>query len=527
MLTAIYCRVSTEKQAEKYGLDAQVSILTKYCKDNGWDYLIYNEGGVSGETLIDRPKILELLKDAKNGKFQQCLAIEMERYSRSERLSDWDTIKEAFRIGNVKFGTPNQLFDPADEEDDFLSDLYGALSKREKKKILKRMKRGKIEAAKKGKYLGGNNTALGYRYNKEKEQYEIDENERLIVELIFKLCIENNLSSREIAEKLNSLGTLTRKGANWRSGTICGIIRNTIYYGEYRRMQNTYKMIDGKQIAISNKEYIVVNVPSIISKERFYLAQERIKYRKIFSKSNTKNEYLLSGLIFCGKCGRKYNGYTVLDKNYNKLYHYYCCAGRTIKELKIDCNMPNFRIEIVDQAIWEKIRELIKEPKILRDAIGGEEKEKDSITETDIRHLDKLIEENKVEQNRILRLYRKGKITEQQLDDQLREIEKAYSILVLNKEQFKSQLTEKTQRANQLKNIEQRLRELNSKIDNYSFEEKRFLIRLICPGDNENRITILDNGEIEIKGLIDFEGANIAEDTRESYFLSCQSRAYP
>ena len=46
----IYIRVSTLKQVSSGGsIDFQLKDGKKYCKDNGYDYKIYNEGNISGK----------------------------------------------------------------------------------------------------------------------------------------------------------------------------------------------------------------------------------------------------------------------------------------------------------------------------------------------------------------------------------------------------------------------------------------------------------------------------------------------
>ena len=137
MNCAIYIRVSTEKQREKFSLPSQLKILTEYAKFKAWDYIIYDEGAGSGETLENRPQMLKLLDDARENKFNVCLVIELERLSRDEDLFDWLTIKKVFRDNGIKIATPNQTYDLTDDEDDFLSDLFGALAQRETKKLVR------------------------------------------------------------------------------------------------------------------------------------------------------------------------------------------------------------------------------------------------------------------------------------------------------------------------------------------------------------------------------------------------------
>ena len=59
---AIYVRVSTRHQAEDgFSLDDQRDKLTAYAEDREWNYQIYEDAGVSGETLDGRPGMVELL----------------------------------------------------------------------------------------------------------------------------------------------------------------------------------------------------------------------------------------------------------------------------------------------------------------------------------------------------------------------------------------------------------------------------------------------------------------------------------
>jgi len=176
---AIYYRVSSHKQEEKYGLDAQRRILPDYCMKMDWYHdseLVYDEGGVSGETISERPEMQRLLRDAGNKKFDTVLVIEMERLTRSKDLHDLNTIKKAFRENGIKIATTGQFYDLNDLEDDFLSDLFGALSKREKQKILARAERGRQEKLKQGGHIGCG-IPYGYDYDNNSHLFVINKEE--------------------------------------------------------------------------------------------------------------------------------------------------------------------------------------------------------------------------------------------------------------------------------------------------------------------------------------------------------------
>ena len=95
MRAALYFRVSTAEQVEKLSLSAQRRLLAEYAERQDWEYEIYEDPGISGETLDARPEMLRLLHDARAGCVQVAVAIEMERFSRSQDLLDWLVIKQA------------------------------------------------------------------------------------------------------------------------------------------------------------------------------------------------------------------------------------------------------------------------------------------------------------------------------------------------------------------------------------------------------------------------------------------------
>ena len=92
MKVGIYLRVSTQRQADKWSLSAQQDILTKYATDQGWKFEVFNEGGVSAETVEARPVMQRLLDDITRGKIQGVLVIEIERLCRAQDLTDWALI---------------------------------------------------------------------------------------------------------------------------------------------------------------------------------------------------------------------------------------------------------------------------------------------------------------------------------------------------------------------------------------------------------------------------------------------------
>ena len=134
MRAALYCRVSTAQQTEKFSLDAQRSILADYCKRDGHSAEFFVDAGISGETIAARPEFQRLLREVETGKFDVVLAVDADRYSRASDLTDWQTIKRTFREAGIRWGTPSQWL----HDNEFITDINAAVSAEEKRKILVR-----------------------------------------------------------------------------------------------------------------------------------------------------------------------------------------------------------------------------------------------------------------------------------------------------------------------------------------------------------------------------------------------------
>ena len=89
MKVAIYVRVSTEDQA----LEQQLNSCVKFCEYKGWnDYEIFKE--IESSTKV-RPIFEEMLREAKEGKFNAIILFRFDRAWRSTRqfIMDFDTLQ--------------------------------------------------------------------------------------------------------------------------------------------------------------------------------------------------------------------------------------------------------------------------------------------------------------------------------------------------------------------------------------------------------------------------------------------------
>lgn len=368
---ACYVRVSTSSQTkdDKYSIPEQIDILKNICMKNNWDYDLYQDLGISGETIEARPKIKELLNNCKKDIYKRVLVVDQDRLSRS--VKDLQIIKEIFKDKKIKLMFQNSVLDLDNEDDDFMSDIQGVFSKREIRIIAKRSARGKYQKAKQGKLpLGGNNIPYGYKLDKD-GSIIIDEEEAKVVRNIFNWLANKGLSSYKIANKLNSLDIPTRfnkfgrikksKKYNqvyeniWTRSSVKHIVSKEIYYkDEYIYAKNSkFNFIDPVHI---KKE-------PIISKELF----EKAKKQSLFNRSSINNStvvYILTGKMKCLKCGRPYCGGRYHSQKRGVTSYYYRDMGRTSRARELDylCSSASIKKDLIEDVIKNDIKHFLLNP---------------------------------------------------------------------------------------------------------------------------------------------------------------------
>jgi DNA invertase Pin-like site-specific DNA recombinase len=413
----IYTRVSTKGQEEKYGLDAQKNILTDYAKKMGWHYELLNEGAVSGETIIERPKMIELLNKVKTGDYEGCLIIEDQRLSRSSRLGDWDVIKEAFIEGKAKIATPSKIVDPENIEDEFRINLEAVLSKREKDIILRRMTRGKVEKLKQGKSIGGTSIPFGYRANPENHEIEICPEEKKVYDMITDWVLDDQ-GLYTVANKLNEMGIPTRYGRKgwkmkdqpstnlWRASTLYKILKQEFYTGLKPKTFHFTKY---------HVEDVDVYYPALISPENFGEVQDKLATQHIRKREHSYF-FLLKDLLRCGLCGRKMYGQGAAKQRKNGrtyVYKFYRCENRNPPPKGINCQMKSVEQYRIEDVVWNDVLTLINNSNKLAQFIKDKQESMDDTIKDSFSKLETLQEtlsKKDEEEKRLVTAYSQGVI---------------------------------------------------------------------------------------------------------------------
>ncbi len=508
---ALYARVSSERQRERHTIASQLSLLPTIIAQKGYCQVAepYIDDGISGETLEDRPAMTRLLEDAERLHFDAVFVVDIDRLTRARKSIDWEIIKDTFRKARVKVITPSQEYDFENEDQEFISDIFSRISAYEKKKILRRLMRGKWEKTRQGKFVGGK-LPYGYSVDEETKTYYIVETEAEAIRYIFRLCLEG-YSLERIQSRMNELGYPTpvdikgynhrRKSNAWAKSSVQKILANERYTGEFSRWTT---QIVGHNLHRKRpeSEWLKVKIPAIITPLEFARAQEALKSRKALAKRNAKRLYLLSGLLYCASCGTKMVGecYAPSIKHRRKEERYYVCWNGRRKTLERECPLYGIKAQVIEDTVWDEVSRLLRNPALLKQAILQAHTSIDTLDEEAITSLMNLLNSKDTEEERLLDLYQVGTVNKEKLERRLESVRKERDVIRQNINLLKN----RTQLARQLQTLQELSLTLQEDVDRYDFAQKQRALKFLFWGTPEAGVFLSENRMVDLKGIIDF-----------------------
>ena len=224
--TALYIRVSTEKQADEgFSLDAQQERLSAYCTAHGWEICrTYVDAGVSGKTS-DRPEFQRMIAAAANGEVTRVVALKLDRLARNTR-DFLATVDQLHAVG-CDLVLVHESFDTSTPHGKFALTMFAAIAELEASQIAERTRTGRTEKARQGGFNGAP-APLGYDYDG--ETFTANEAEAATVRRIFDQFTAG-ASLNGIARELNAANVRTKTGAQWYASTVRYILQNGFYAG--------------------------------------------------------------------------------------------------------------------------------------------------------------------------------------------------------------------------------------------------------------------------------------------------------
>ena len=164
-------------------------------------------------------------------------------------------------------------------------------------------------------------------------------------------------------------------------------------------------------------------MPIIVSPTLWEAAQEAIRNNLRFAKRNAKREYLLRGLIRCGFCGKRFQGGTI---KVNK--QYYTCGGCLNHNRVIfgtTCHSRRLPVAWIEALVWEELKGWILNhhdlEAIMTEALQEQEQKRQEWADS-LARVKRDLGQTETQRGRILTLYRKGLMSDAELEQQLSEL---------------------------------------------------------------------------------------------------------
>ena len=224
MRAAIYTRVSREEQTRGLSLATQEQDARAFAERMGWDVVaVYSDEGVSGASR-ERPELSRLLAAAEADEFDAVLVRHTDRLSRDAAFA-LELSQRLMPVRIFPFGEGDQ----SSEENRFMYGIRALVAEDERSKTRERMMRGKAEAARLGRWHGGE-APFGTRAvpspGGRGSVLEPDPDEAAALRRVWSWVVEDGVSVYEAARRLNAEGVTTRRGRRWTRANLGHLLRS-------------------------------------------------------------------------------------------------------------------------------------------------------------------------------------------------------------------------------------------------------------------------------------------------------------
>ncbi|OGY35678.1 MAG: hypothetical protein A3E36_00070 [Candidatus Andersenbacteria bacterium RIFCSPHIGHO2_12_FULL_45_11b] len=440
-VAALYARVSTARQEKEATVESQIEEIKDRISGDGHTLSETNtfvDDGWTG-TMLERPELDKMRDAAASGRFQILYVYDRGRLSRE--LYQQEVVINELKDKWVDFISLHDA--PADTpEQKVLQMMQGVFHQYERIKIAERFRRGKLYKAKTTVING--HALYGYeivripsKTNEQREEirkYIVSEDEAEIIRKIYEWFTEEDIGKREITRRLYQQGILSPKGKKrWGKGTLNRILscdtyaKGVIYYNKSeavqpkkpRKHEKYKKFKKSSRIMKPYDKWIPYEVPPIIDEETYGKSLKKLDYNKKYATKNRKNEYLLSGLVWC-ECGSKRVGDPGGNGNL-----YYRCADRIYKfPIESNCTSAGVNARALEPVLWEAFVKYLANPSTLKAYARTwleSQSQRNHVAEAETERIQAKVKRIQEEEERYNKAYGAGAVTLEQLQSLKRE----------------------------------------------------------------------------------------------------------
>ena len=347
----LYTRISTDEENQPTSLHSQRERLEAFCKaQEGWRIVAHEEDRSTG-AKIDRPGLTHALELARERKIDLLLVYRVDRLSRKVRQLA-QLAEELDRL-DVVLRSATEPFDTGSAAGRMMLQMLGVFAEFEHATIVDRVSAGIERRAKEGKWATGR-LPFGYRRDEHKDVIP-DERTAPTVKRIFELYTSGRLGTAAIARQLAD-EQAAAPPSGWQPAIVQLVLQNEAYLG---------------RVLWRGESLPGLHQP-LIDELTFQRAQRLLRERgeDMALRRSNPGDYLLSGLVRCGRCRRAYVGASA--RGNGGLYHYYACSGRQKLGRKA-CDGERIPRDKLETAVIHQLAGLYRDGTLIRDALQAAE----------------------------------------------------------------------------------------------------------------------------------------------------------
>ena len=406
---AIYGRVSTEHEEQMSAMENQCAWYESIAQNhNEWNVVErYYDKGITGTAAQKRPAFMQMLDDARAGKFKLIITREVCRFARNT-VDTLSITRELKRLGVGVYFIQDGI-NTLDNDGELRLSIMSTLAQEESRKISERVLAGQKVSRQKG-VLYGNGNILGYR--RENETYVIEPEQAYTVRKIFELYA-SGLGYKKICAELTRLGCKNAHDeVSWKVDRIGRILRNATYKGYigYNKSHSdgylTQKRVNHKE---EDFQYIKGDFEAIVPESLWDQCAE-IRSRKSaaqidenghmrkFGSQEPQGVWKQKLRCSCGSSFRKYLWH--VNENGTRTYGYECYRQKRnvsvsfLKKNHLDVtdicqtkSIPSWQLELMAKKVFEYVWKDQKDAvllacKMLEDCNRQECRDKNTVSES-------------------------------------------------------------------------------------------------------------------------------------------------
>jgi len=354
----LYTRISTDEENQPTSLHSQRERLEAFCSaQEGWRIVAHEQDQATGAKL-DRPGLQAALDRARSGEIDLLLVYRVDRLSRKVR--QLAQLAEELDALHVVLRSATEPFDTGSAAGRMMLQMLAVFAEFEHATIVDRVTAGIERRAREGKWATGR-LPFGYRRNERKEVVP-DERTAPTVKRIFDLYTREQLGTAAVARVLAD-ERAPAPGAGWQPAVVQWVLENEAYLGR----------------VIWRGESLPGLHEPLVDEVTFARAQRLLRERgeDMALRRSNPGDYLLSGLLRCGRCKRAYIGMSA--KGNGGTYHYYACSGRQKLGPK-GCDGEPIPRDKLEAAVIAQLAALYRDSGLIQEAVEASAEQRNADT---------------------------------------------------------------------------------------------------------------------------------------------------